>query len=75
MSLFYLAAAYFLILKGFTSADGDILVMRVAWISRSVKIFSKDSKLELQSSRGNENAHKTFDLVEVLTHSSIHVIV
>ena len=39
-----------------------------------IRFSVKDSKLELQSSRNNDNTHKTFDLVEVLTHSNIHKI-
>ena len=33
----------------------------------------KNSLQDVQSSRGNDIAHKTFRLVEVLTHSSIYV--
>ena len=36
-------------------------------------INSKNSTLDVESSTGNDITHKTFDLVETLTHSSIHV--
>ena len=35
--------------------------------------YSKDSTLDVESSGGNDNTHKTFDFIEVLTHSIIYV--
>ena len=34
-----------------------------------------NNTLDVESSRGYDNTHKTFDLVEVLTHYNIHIIV
>ena len=35
---------------------------------------TKDSTLDVETSGGNDNAPKTLDLIEVLTHSSMYII-
>ena len=57
-----LMATYTVLLQGLVDAVNGFL-------------NSKDNTLHVESSRGNENIHKTFDLVEVLTHSNIHIII
>ena len=61
--------------KGFTSADGNISVLLQGLVGAVNWLSSKDNTLDVESSRGNDNTHKAFDLVEVLTHSNIHIIV